>query len=350
MRTAPFGLGCVAALLLFTSSPALAHDVSADVTGSLTTSSSTNPRVGSLGANAAFTYDFSDAVSAWLGLSYFRDLPTRTAQTSSPGSNVFLVNAGGLFVPSEHWTVLSLLSVSPPAEQLSATSLFVPRLNRSADVVLRSTTNTQALTLVGGYATNGESSFEHGFDATLGVARFGTLQVLDERTAGFAAVSSLCAAAERLSFCPLVRGVPSELWQVKVGGGYTLTIKERFDAALEVLGSLYSKDPTSVGYFSVVIAGRTGPELGTGVPVAPYALTVRPSVSYRFEKVTLRGSYQAGVYVQGLGVNHQLTARVSVKVHRQVKLVGSLTGQVDGVGQALESWGLSSSVGVLVSF
>lgn len=344
----PRALACALSLLL--ARAAGAHDVAVDLNGALTTSSNSNPRLGSLGANAAFTYDFTDAVSAWLGVSYFRDLPTRTAETSSPGSNVFLLNAGALFLPTEHWTLLTLLSVSPPSPQLSATSVFVPRLNRSADVVIRSTTNTQALTVLGGYATNGESAWEHAVDATVGVMRFGSLQALDERTPSFATLSTLCAAAERLAFCPILRGVQSDLWQVKLGGGYTATLGERFDAALEVLGYLYSKDPTSVGYFALVIAGRQGPELGTGVPVAPYAVTVRPSVAYRFEKVTLRGSYQAGAYVQGLGVNHQVTLRLSVKVHEQVKLLGSLTGQVDGVGQALESWGASASLGVLVSF
>lgn len=336
--------------LLLAAGAARAHDVSADLNAGLTTSSSANPRFGSAGANAAFTYDFSEAVSAWLGLGYLRDLPTRTAETQSPGSNVFLFHAGGLFLPTEHWTVLTQLSVSPPSQQLSATSVPLPRLNRSADVVLRSTTNTEALTVVGGYATNGESAWEHAVDATVGVMRFGVAQTLDERTPSYATVSAVCANAERLPICSIVRGVQSDLWQVRLGGSYTATVKEKLDATLEALGYLYSADPTSVGYFSVVVAGRLGPELGTGVPVAPFALSVRPSLAYRFERVTLRASYQAGAYVQALGVNHQLTARLSVKVSDHVKLLTSLTGQVDGVGQRLESWGASLSLGVLASF
>ena len=120
---------------------AFAHDISADTTGTLTTSSSNNPRAGSFGANLGGTAEFNDFVSAWAGFGYTRDLGTKTGDSKSDGSNVFLINAGVMWLPTDNWMFMASGNFSPRVEQQSALALALRTGTTSDAVVINTTTD-----------------------------------------------------------------------------------------------------------------------------------------------------------------------------------------------------------------
>ncbi len=102
-----------------------------------------------------------------------------------------------------------------------------------------------------------------------------------------------------------------------------------------------------MGYFSLVSLGR---ELGNGVPVLPLQLSVRPHVAQRFGPVTVKLSYQYGLYTESLGSLHALSARVSWKVTKEVRLSLSVTGQSDFSGGIASNRGGKALLGVLYAW
>ncbi len=337
-------------LALCLAAPAWAHDVSADLASSLTTSSSDNPRTGSVSAALAGSYDLSDAWNLGASLLYTRDLATKTATTSSAGSNVFLLGLSGAWMPSAHWLFLLNAAFSPPTEQRSATTVTAVN-GTMADVVIDSRTWSLGGLLTGAWSSAGDSAFESTIDVLAGATELNVFQQAELGTTPAArALRTTCetAAGRRTQLCALVNGTETPLLQGRFGAGYVATLWTRFDVGLEGSYFVYDRDPEEVGYFAPVLLGRTS--LGSGVPVLPTRFSLKPSLVYRFNKVTLKASYVFSQYTSP-GSNHVVTAKVTWKLTHALRLSLAVTAQVDlGAGGNLENPGGNAVLGALVVF
>jgi len=316
---------------------AQAHDVVVDLLGNVTTASQSNPRSGSAGVGASGSYDLTDELTVFGGATFLRDFGTRTPESSSAGSNVFLLNAGVMWLPTEHLMFMASLMGSPPSPQRNA--LTIDFLTGSADVVLNGTNASVGGSVLASAATAGDSRWEHTVDASVGVTHFESAQVVELGSGPRARLfRAACERTPSKGYCPLITGVSTPLTQVRLGAAYTATLFSKLDLSLDAAGFLFDRDPTSVGTFSTVVLGRETPDVGLGVPVAPWAFTARPAALYRFNRVSVRLAYQLGVYTAGLGFNHLVSLRLSVSVTRSVRLSLSVLGQTD-VDQAGPSTG-----------
>jgi hypothetical protein len=326
--------------LLLVTARAWAHDVSVDVSGTLTTTSANNPRAGAFGLGASGAYDVDERWSVTGTLLYTRDLATRTPESFSPGSDVFLLSLGVMWLPTD--ALMTMLSVtgSPPATQKNATTVTTSQ-GRSADAVI----DSRAWSL--GATWNGLwSSGVHTVDVGLGVNRFSVFQRLDvPNTVRGRLLEASCEAGARFAVCALVGGVSSPLWQGRFSAGYTATLFRDTDVGLDAAYFVYDAPPSSVGYFSLLAFGRA--ELGSGVPVLPLQLSLKPRVAQRFGPVTVKLTYQAGLYTERLGVLHAVTVKTSWKVTPTWRVSLTLTGQLDAHGGAVSNPGAQALLGVL---
>lgn len=338
------------AALLLVAGSAHAHDLGVDLSLNGTAPSATNPRSGSAAVALSGSYDFSEKWTGFFTAAYLRDFPTRTDDTSSPGSNIAFFSAGAMFLASDHLLLMATLSGSPPTVQRNATSYDYA--GGSADVVIRGNNASAGGSLLGSWASNGLTRWEHTVDVSAGVNRFETEQTLElGSTLRARLFRTYCERNPATSYCPLVNGLRTPLTQVRVAAAYTATLFTKTDVALEVAGFVYdTADPSEVGSFSAVVLGRQGPDMGQGIPVAPWRLTLRPSVLHRFGKVSVRVAWQLGVYTGNAGVNHLVSARVSWKVSPTLRLSLSALGQADVDRGAVLHRGGTVSAGVVVVF
>ncbi|MDP3505564.1 MAG: hypothetical protein Q8S33_34805 [Myxococcales bacterium] len=334
----------VAVVLAF---PANAHDLGVDLTFNGTAASATNPRAGSAGFGLSGSYDFTDQWSAFLTANYLRDLATRTTDSFSPGSNIFLFSAGAMFVVNEHVMVMGAINGSPPTTQRNAQQL--PLTTRTGqtivlDGVLESTNASLGGTLLGSYATNGLSRWEHTIDVSANVTGLSSFQNLQLKRVAEAFARNNCPPGDDQRACRLVVGTNTPLVQVRLGATYTATLFSKLDLLLDGAAFLYDKDPATVGVFSTQ-QGR--PALDLGSPTAPWVATARLTGLYRFSKVNLRLGYQFGLYAADFGANHLVRASVTWKVSSSFRLTLSALVQTDVDSSGPINRGGTVSTGVL---
>jgi hypothetical protein len=347
--------GAWLSLLLVAPVLAWAHDVSVDVTGSLTTASQNNPRAGSFGAMASAGWDVKDSLTLFTSLGYTRDLPTRAGSTGTSGSDVVLASLGVMWLPTDHLMTMFSVTGSPPSLVRSATTVDLSQVFPNAprfDVVVNSRTWTLGGLWTGTWMeTPGDGPWQSAVDVLVGATWYDVYQRLELPASPVGDfVRQRCAAnTSQTGACALVNGASTPLLQVKLGGGYVGTLFDDTDFGLEVLGYLYDRNPSNVGYFSAVNVGR-GLELGNGVPVLPLAVSVRPSVLHRFSRVSLKLSYQFGLYAAGQGANHIATLRSNFKLSAHWRLTVTVTGQVDRSAGGWSNSGGTALVGATVLF
>ncbi|MFZ5446604.1 MAG: hypothetical protein ACOZQL_41840 [Myxococcota bacterium] len=328
--------------------PARAHDVSVDLSGTLTTTSANNPRAGSFSLGASGSWDVNERWSLLGTLLYTRDLATRTRESFSPGSNIFLFNLGVLWLPTD--SLMTTLSVvgSPPVQQSNATTTVGPA-GRQVDLVVGSRTWSLGALWNGLWTINPLSDVEHTVDVSLGFTHFSVGQKLAvPNTLAGRVLESACATGDPYPVCPLVRGLSTPLEQGRLGAGYTATLFGRTELGVDLAYYLYdAAAPSSVGYFSLVTLGR---EVGNGVPVLPLRFTARPRVSRKLGPVTLKLSYQLGVYTEDLGTLHAVTLRASWKLTDLWRLSLTVTGQTDLAGGVASNPGGQALLGVMAAW
>lgn len=339
----------VAVVLAF---PARAHDLGVDLTFNGTTASATNPRSGSAGFGLSGSYDFNDQWSAFLTASYVRDFATRTTDSFSPGSNIFLFSAGAMFVVNDHVMVMGAINGSPPSTQRNAQQLpFTTRTGQTIvlDGVLEGTNASLGGLLLGSYATNGLSNWEHTFDLSANVTGLSSFQNLQLGRLAEAIARNNCPPGDEQRACRLVVGTNTPLVQVRLGATYTATLFSKLDLLLDGAAFLYDQDPARVGVFTQVQQGRTT-DLGLGSPTAPWVATARLTGLYRFSKVNLRLGYQFGLYTADFGANHLVRASVTWKVSSSFRLTLSALLQTDVDSSGPINRGGTVSTGALFLF
>lgn len=362
-----------AALLLglLLSAPALAHDVSLDLSAGSTRATNDNPRSGFLGLGLGGSYELSDSVSLSLGANLTRDLPTPPPPGSNiprePPTNVFLLSGGADWLVDEHWVLSGLVSLSPRVNQAVDSTLTLDTLRgtRELDILLGTANSSLGLTLAGGYATAGDSNLESSVDVSVTGTRYATTQRLlriNRNDPDIAALNEICEATPELQICRLrdpqqtaLAEQRAALTELRLSAGYTATLFSNTDVGLEGAWFLYDSDPTEVGYFSLVSFGRngrTGPSasVGDGIAVAPLLFTVRPQVSHRMGAFTLRAWFQHGRYVEDLGVTNLLGLRLTWRLSRELRLALSANGQRNADQEAADPPLLSLTTGLLYRF
>jgi len=333
------------------SATALGSDALLEGGAAFTTTSADNPRTGNASVNGVVDYSLGPSWEVSASLQYLRDFATKTSETTARGSNVFLIGASAIFAPSEHWLTMLLINGSPPSDQRNATTVTWAS-GKSADVVIDSHGWTLGGLWTGAYSTGGLSDFESTVDLVLGVNHFDVFQQAElPNTARSQALRSLCdtTAGKRTNLCALVNGTSTPLFQARLGAGYLATLFGHTDLGLDAAYYLYDRDPATVGYFSVVALGDA--VVGAGLPVLPLQLSVKPSVTRRFEHFVVRLSYQLGLYPDGSGSNHLFGLKVTWKVSKLLRFWVNGTGQLDlGAGGAVQNPGGSVLLGTMVSW
>lgn len=331
-----------------------AHDLGVDLNAAFTQVSANNPRTGAVGLGVTGAWDVSDRFALFGFASYTRDLATQTSTTASSGSNIFRFSLGTQWLPHEQWMVMLSATFSPPSAQASATTrVFEEPLtgeSRLVDVVVDSRAWNLGGSALVAWASDGTGPLQSTLDFGAGATRFDIFQQL--RLGDGAAGRLIRNACEGRGgdFCQLVQGASTPLWQARLSAGYTATLKHKTDLAAELGVFLYDRNPADVGYFSIVSVGRET-ELGSGVPVLPLRLSLRPSISHRFEKLTVRLAYQWGLYASDLGALHSLSGKLTWKVTPAWRLSFSVTGQLDvDSARAVVNRGGLALVGVLYVF
>jgi hypothetical protein len=345
MTTRPLAPAALAALLGLATAAA-AHDVTLEAGPAFTLPSSQDPRAGSFQVRAEGTYEASEAWAVFLSGQYTRDFATRTAETSSSGSDVFLLDLGAGWTPDEHWLVALTASGSPPSRQRNATAVQL-RL-RSVDAVVRSDAWSLGGTALVAYSTGHQAPVEWAFDALAALTHDDVYQQLQAGTVATAFLRAECQDPPRPRLCPLVSGVSTPLLVGRLGGGVTVTLGQDTDLRLAADGFLYDRDPTAVGYFSLLSQGRV--ELGTGVPLLPLAFALKPGLVQRLGRLTLRASYQLGLYVDGSGSTHALTLKASWEASDLLTVWLSATAQVDASPAGLHEPGGSALGGARITW
>ncbi|MBL8919029.1 MAG: hypothetical protein JNJ54_09240 [Myxococcaceae bacterium] len=342
--------GVLAVVLSLAAGVASAHDLGLDLTLNGTATSPNNPRTGSAGLILSGSYDFTDRWTGFLTAMYVRDFATRSADSSSPGSNVFLFSGGAMFLASSHLMFMATVTGSPPTVQRNATAVIVN--DTTANLVVRGTNASLGGSVLGSYATNGFSNWEHTVDLAVGVNHFESNQVAElPDTAAARLVRGFCTQEPARGYCPLVNGVKAPLTQVRFSATYTATLFLKTDVGLDLSGFVYDHpDPFSVGSFSAVVLGRQGPEVGLGLPIAPWRLTARPFVIIRAGKFSVRLAYQLGLYTSDAGSNHLVSVRLTWKLSPSLRVSLTGLGQTDVDRGAVVNRGGTLTGGVLYIF
>lgn len=351
------GVGVIVVLSLGLGAAARAHDLGLDVTLNGTRASENNPRTGSAGFILSGSYDFSDRWTGFLTGMFVRDFATRSGDSYSAGSNIFLFSGGAMFLATDHLMFMATVSGSPPTVQRNATS--VSGLNSSIDLLVTGTSPSLGGSLLASYATNGLSNWEHTFDLSAGVNHFEIHQVADvadpararaflaecTRATGRPLFAKTCELVAR-ALANLREPHTEALTQFRVGAAYTATLFIKTDVGLDMSGYLYSvPDPLVVGSFLV-----QGLDVGLGTPVAPWRFTVRPSVLHRAGKFSVRLAYQLGVYTSNAGLNHLVSVKLTWKLSPMVRVSLSALGQTDVDGGVVVNRGGTITAGVLLIF
>ncbi len=263
----------------------------------------------------------------------FAAAPQKTTGFVSTGDTVLSASAGATYTASDHVDLGLTLSGSPSSSRDVATSITVqdPSGGHDADALLHVASSSAGATAAVTYDSAGDDAREVdvAIDASAGVTRFGTQQIVGETAAGEPSAASFPRS-------------DASLVQARLGAGATFTFAD--DTDVGVSGAYYvydTKHPGDVGMFTV-LAG-SGASYGAGPPTLPPSWSVRPEIGRRFGDVSLRASYEfTDLAVDGVAHGAGLRATLSLG---KVKLFasGSWRGTVftDATSQ---TW--SGSVGI----
>jgi hypothetical protein len=308
----------------------------------------------SLHLDGQYTYDAPSAAPAGTNFSTSAD-------------NIFLLDLGVDWEATRRWAFGAEIDYSPPSRAASDVPLdytyMAPLQNGSQQSDGQLISHTSSVTgLLSCSFDTGEGNWETAVDASVSATEYFATEKVDAvwseaqmRSVTPRAIVDYCAThpCPRGSLAAL-RAEPADLFQAKLSLGVTETIHDRTDIGILGAYYLYDRDPTTVGYYSRIAAGRTAvreASFGGGLPIAPYLFTVKPTITRRFNRALLQASFQFGQYVSDAQYSYDLTlaAKVQFKVSDKVKMWLKLSGQRDVDSNGVISFGGSLAVGTRYS-
>ena len=331
-------------ILIVTAAAARASDVREDATVNTIQPTAANPRSSSFTDSLNGTIDLSSRWVLDLGASLTlqgRTPASERGQFPESGSVVALFTSGVEWTATDNLTLGTELQASPRSTQFAGTTVALRQANgseTSADVLLRSQTSQVGASLNLSWDSTGESDLEWSYGATLDYTHYGIEQGVPlVRLADGTTVSSTTLRQETVAYCQAhprvagcgqalltaLAGTPATLDSARVSADVTATVFATTDLTLSAAWYFYGGDPSQVGYFSLVAAGRSA-----GIPIAPLQYEVRPEAVHRFGDFSARLWLQAGQYVQGTG---QSTAGAGLKL--QYKFTRALRSWLAVSGQ-----------------
>lgn len=329
--------------------PALATNVSDELSMGRTQSTPANPRGGTLSDSLSASLTLNDQWAVSLGGMVTLEEKTPAAQRGqfgSSGNAITFLSTGVDFDPSDHVSLGVDFNLSPKSTQYSGMTLTG---TETYDALVQA----QSSQIGGGfdvsYDTAGDSNLEWMFSAGISGTHFETDQrIARVRTATGAAatpqqIRDYCTANPKK--CPIallkaLQQLPAALNSTRLSLGATATIAQDSDITLDVDYFAYAQDPTQVGYYSVAVAGRSSLSGGNGIPLAPLRYLVRPEFVQRFGGLSVKLWVQGGHYVPSAGGT---TAggglKVQYKLTKGFRMWLSASGQndVDDQGNSVNS-------------
>jgi len=348
------------ALCAFLFVPTLGHASSIlNETGAGTTQTSpTNPRSG-------YWYDL---INGTVGVSRTVDLHldvTLTHDASSPaspgtrfgnsGGTIFSTAIGLDYEASEHVLLGVEANYSPSVTQLADAPISFD--TTQADAQIRSRTSLYGATLQFGYQTAGESDWETVVDPSLAWTHYTSFQQVASLATSTGPVSvqqilNACARYTKLRGCrefqAAARQQEAGVNQLRLALSVTETVAEDNDFTLNGSYYAYDKDPTQVGYFSMVAVGRVS--MGSGVPLAPLRFTVKPEYLRRFGRFSVDAWYQYGNYVDDQGTTQLIGLKAQYKFSRAVAAYILGSGQKDIDVQSVSTYSGTMALGLKFRF
>ena len=303
-----------------------------------------NPRSGSFTDSLNGTIDLSSEWTLNLGASVTlqgRTPASQRGQFPESGSIVSLFTAGADWNVTENVTFGAELKVSPSSTQFAGTAVVLRQANgteTSADALVRSQTSQAGGTFDFSWESAGDSAFEWSYGGSIEYSHYDIDQSIPRvRLADGTTTTSATLRQDTTAYCQAhpeirncgralltaLRATPMVLDSGRFSANLTATISTDIDVTLAGDYYVYQQDPTQVGFFTLVAAGRAA-----GVPIAPLRYRVRPEVVERFGDFSGKVWVEAGRYMPGTG---QSTAGAGVRL--QYKFTKTFRSWFEVAGQ-----------------
>jgi hypothetical protein len=274
--------------------------------------------------------DFTDTVE-------YTQTPTSTG-LGEPG-NIIFATLSGEYDPDDQVSVRLVGGWSPSSTTASAATVPLKIMNETekANLALNSQAASESAALWLGY----DSSNQRFLTALTFVATLNDFQMTQNVTSvelpGMTMTAAQLATYCDTQKCPrelkgALLGEPASFAQVVVEGNVSQTLWKDTDVGLDAAYYQYTRDPTTVGYFTAGALGRTA-NFGGGSGIAPYAWTIMPDLIHRFGQLMVMASLSYGQYVDNEGTDLTAILRVQYKLKlksgRRFKLWLKVTGSAD---------------------
>jgi hypothetical protein len=343
-----------------------AHSLSDEVSVAGTELTPRNPRTGNLSNLFTGMLDINDWLGARFDFSFTRDNPTPPTPGSPAfvtGANILTYSLGVDVALGENFFLSGAADLTPRTQQRSVVPFIDSATGQEVDAHAFLVTGSRLFgaAVNAGYGSAGSSNLEVNVDAALGFTRYSSnldVQGIETPRGTFRAgqIVQYCQTASTRSaremcrtLLPALARRSDTLNELRAGLGAFLTLWQDTDVGLSGAAYFYDKDPTEVGYFSVVALGRSV-LAGSTLQIAPLQFTVRPSVTRRFGDLSLDLSYQYGRYVADEGSNHLIALKVSYRFNRSFKAWLRLSGQSDVAPELTPLRSASLGLGVRWTF
>ena len=343
---------------LFVPAIAGAHSILNETGVGTTQISPTNPRSGYWYDMLDGTVEVSKQVDLHLDVTLTHDAaspPGQGARFGNSGGNILSTSIGLDSEASEHVLLGVEANFSPRSTQWSNAPITFE--STSADAQIRSLTQIYGLTFQFGYHTAGESNWETSVDSSAAWTHYSSLQQVTSLATATGSVDiqrvlDACARVKTIGGCRQIQAAArqqeAQINQLRLAVSVTETVADDNDFTLGGSYYGYDQDPNNVGYFSLVMAGRTS--MGAGVPLAPLRFTLKPEYAHRFGPFSLDVWYQFGRYVDDQGTSQLLALKTQYRFSKMVSGYLLATGQKDVDIQATSSYSGTVALGLRFRF
>ncbi len=343
---------------LFVPAVAAAHSILNETGVGTTQTSPTNPRSGYWYDMLDGTVEVSKQMDLRLDVTLTHDAasaPGQAARFGNSGGNILSTSIGLDSEASEHVLLGVEANFSPRSTQWSDAPITFE--STSADAQIRSVTQIYGLTFQFGYHTAGESTWETSVDSSAAWTHYSSLQQVTSLATANGSVDvqrvlDACARVPTIRGCRQIKAAArqqeAQINQLRLAVSVTETVADDNDFTLGGSYYAYDQDPNNVGYFTLVIAGRTS--MGSGVPLAPLRFTLKPEYTRRFGKFSVDVWYQFGKYVDDQGTSQLLALKTQYRFTKLVSAYFLATGQKDVDVQATSSYSGTVALGLRFRF